>query len=81
MTYTPMSVQPWPDDRAVLFIHGVGSYAAADYDRVIQAFETTIGAAEWSRYAVYKMLWDPISDQIRRHGRSCPGCSDVAHRL
>lgn len=64
MPFTPQSVA-WPSDRAILFVHGVGSYKAGDYDNVKVAFESALGADEWKRYAVYEMFWDPISDAVR----------------
>src|SRR5262245_48213240 len=52
----------WPDNRALLLVHGVGDYKPGDYDRLKKALEQALGEEEWGRTAVYEMFWDPISD-------------------
>jgi hypothetical protein len=60
----PFKVQSktWPEDRALLLVHGVGDYRPGDYDRLKTALSDALGPDEWARFAIYEMFWDPISD-------------------
>lgn len=61
MPFVPQS-KPWPSDRALLLVHGVGDYKPGDYDRLKAALKAALGQEAWDQYAVYEMFWDPISD-------------------
>ena len=41
MPFEPETLQ-WPDRRAIVLIHGVGSYAKADYRKLQSALEAAI---------------------------------------
>jgi len=52
----------WPQDRAMLLVHGVGNYGPGDYESLKIALRNALGPDEWDSTAVYEMFWDPISD-------------------
>ena len=61
-----MAIQPqqslrWPADRAVLFIHGVGSSKPGDYDPLVEQFRQVLGA-EASRFALYFLYYDAVNE-------------------
>jgi len=60
LPFTPQS-RPWPAQRALLLIHGVGDYKPGDYDRLKDAVHAALGDPAWAEFAVYEMFWDPIS--------------------
>jgi hypothetical protein len=61
MPFVPES-QPWPDRRALVLIHGVGSYAKANYTRLLTELESAIGTTAWRQIAVYTTLYDVFND-------------------
>ena len=61
MPFVPQT-QPWPSDRALLLVHGIGDYKPGGYEDLKLALKAAIGGAAWDQYAVYEMFWDPVSD-------------------
>lgn len=54
--------QRWPGNRAVLLCHGVGNYAAGDYEGVREALRQAVGPAQWDSIAVYEVYYDHVND-------------------
>ncbi len=80
MAFQPESIA-WPDRRAVVLIHGVGSYAKADYKRLIQALEAAVGPAQWKKIAVYTTLYDVFNDWTAEKTRCASLVRDLVSRL
>ncbi|MEO8336857.1 MAG: hypothetical protein ABI664_17875 [bacterium] len=61
-----MAIQPpqslkWPADRALLFVHGIGSSKPGDYDPLVAQLRDVLGA-ESAKYAIYFLYYDAVNE-------------------
>jgi len=61
-----MAIQPpqtvkWPADRALLFVHGVGSSKPGDYDPLVAQLRDILGA-ESKKFAIYFLYYDAVNE-------------------
>jgi len=80
MAFTPQTLS-WPDRRAVVLIHGVGSYTKANYSTLIDALKTAVGAAAWNKIAVYTTLYDVFNDWTAEKTQCAALISELVSRL
>lgn len=80
MTFQPESLQ-WPERRAIVLIHGVGSYAKADYKKLLAALEAAVGAGQWRKIAVYTALYDVFNDWVAEKLRCAALVGELVDRL
>ncbi|MEP6729278.1 MAG: hypothetical protein ABJE10_01505 [bacterium] len=60
MAILPPQTQKWPADKAVLFIHGIGSSKVGDYDPIVAQLEAILGA-DSKQFALYFLYYDQIN--------------------
>lgn len=53
--------RPWPSNKAILLVHGVGNAGPGDYQDLVQAVQGSLGAAA-SDFAIYQLFYDEIND-------------------
>jgi len=80
MPFEPETLQ-WPDRRAIVLIHGVGSYAKADYRKLQSALEAAIGSAAWNKIAVYTTLYDVFNDWVAEKIQCASLVAELVDRL
>ena len=61
-----MAIQPpqslkWPSDRALLFVHGIGSSKAGDYDPIVAQLRDVLGAGS-AKFAIYFLYYDAVNE-------------------
>ncbi len=56
----PVSME-WPDNRALLLVHGIGDAGPGYYDEIIATLKHVPGV-DWDRYAIYPYLYDFLND-------------------
>ena len=61
MAILPPKSQQWPADRALLFIHGVGSSKEGDYDALVAQVVDLLGA-DAKRFAIYFLYYDQVNE-------------------
>src|SRR6266571_6537697 len=52
--------QPWPSDRAVLFVHGVGGAKPGDYDPLVAELKAVLGT-QAKKFAFYFLYYDQVN--------------------
>jgi hypothetical protein len=57
--------QKWPGDRAILFVHGIGSAHPGSYDPLVEQVETILGDAA-KKYAIYFFYYDQVNEWFAR---------------
>ncbi|MDB4915555.1 MAG: hypothetical protein JWM95_3199 [Gemmatimonadetes bacterium] len=55
--------QPWPGDRAILFVHGIGNAQPGDYTPLVQQLQAILGA-EAQSIAIYFLYYDVIDQAV-----------------
>lgn len=75
MAFQPISKR-WPDDRAILLVHGIGDLGGDYYNDVKEALRQALGD-EWDRYAVYPLYYEPLMDWFREKSQ----LADVIARM
>lgn len=60
MTFTPQSL-PWPSDRAILLVHGIGNAREGDYTELLGHVRTLLGA-QANTTAIYQLFYDQVND-------------------
>jgi len=60
MALTPIT-QTWPEDRAILFVHGIGNVKSGGYDTLINMVKQSLGD-QAGRFAYYPLYYDAIND-------------------
>ncbi len=55
--------QPWPEDRALLLVHGVGNARSGSYDDLVAQIRTILGAGA-DRWAIYVLLYDQVNEWL-----------------
>ncbi|MEP6765142.1 MAG: hypothetical protein ABJB66_12555 [Gemmatimonadaceae bacterium] len=64
MSFQPVSIANWPDDRAVLFVHGIGNASEGGISSFpLDEFKTALGA-DAKRFAIYTLNYDFINDWL-----------------
>ncbi len=53
--------QPWPSNRAVLLVHGIGNAKPGDYTELRQRVEAALGPAA-AETAIYQLYYDQVND-------------------
>ncbi len=53
--------QPWPSNRAVLLVHGIGNAKPGDYTLLRQRVEAALGPAA-ADTAIYQLFYDQVND-------------------
>ena len=61
MAILPPQTQKWPSNRAVLFVHGVGSSKQGDYDPLVDQLKTILDA-DAKKLAMYFLYYDQVND-------------------
>ena len=61
MAILPPQTHKWPSDRAVLFIHGIGSSKQGDYDPLVDQLKEMLGA-DAKKFAIYFLYYDQVND-------------------
>lgn len=61
MAIQPPQSQKWPADRAVLFVHGIGSSKPGDYDPIVAQLRGILGA-DAARLAIYFLYYDAVNE-------------------
>ncbi|MDB4889313.1 MAG: hypothetical protein JWL61_1168 [Gemmatimonadetes bacterium] len=61
-----MAIQPpqslkWPADRALLFVHGIGSSKVGDYDPIVAQLRDILGA-DSAKFAIYFLYYDAVNE-------------------
>ena len=61
-----MAIQPpqslkWPADRALLFVHGIGSSKIGDYDPLVAQLRDILGA-DSAKFAIYFLYYDAVNE-------------------
>ena len=61
-----MAIQPpqslkWPADRALLFVHGIGSSKPGDYDPLVAQLRDILGA-DSAKFAIYFLYYDAVNE-------------------
>src|SRR5215470_13776222 len=80
MPFQPESKR-WPDRRALVLVHGVGSYDLANYDDVLEELESAIGGDAWQNLAVYTTLYDVFNDWVAEKVQCATLVRDLVDRL
>ena len=61
MAILPPQTLKWPSDRAVLFVHGIGSSKQGDYDPLVDQLKALLGT-DARKFAVYFLYYDQVND-------------------
>jgi hypothetical protein len=61
MTSLSPQTQHWPEDRAVLFVHGVGNSKPGDYAPLVAQLEAILGS-DAKRFAMYFLYYDQYNE-------------------
>lgn len=56
-----LSSQPWPSNRAVLLVHGIGNAKPGDYTELRPRVEAALGPAA-AETAIYQLYYDQVND-------------------
>jgi len=56
--------QPWPSDRAVLLVHGVGNAKPGDYEQLVEILKAALGPAAGG-FAIYELYYDAINNWFK----------------
>jgi hypothetical protein len=80
MAFVPQSLT-WPDRRALVLIHGVGSYTKANYTRLLGELEAAIGSRAWDQIAVYTTLYDVFNDWMAEKLQCASLVEELVDRL
>ena len=65
MSWNPESVA-WPEQRAVLFVHGIGNAKPGDYDPLVAKFKTEIGTELADKLAIYFLYYDDLNNWMQQ---------------
>jgi hypothetical protein len=60
MSFDPVT-RKWPEDRAVLFVHGIGNTQPGDLDGLMDLVKQALGG-QAGRFAYYPLYYDQIND-------------------
>jgi len=63
MPFDPIT-QAWPEDRAILFVHGIGNVKPGDCDTLINMVKQSLGG-QAGRFAYYPLYYDAINDWFK----------------
>ena len=78
--FEPQSIA-WKSNRAVVLVHGVGSYTKPNYDGLIAALESAVGKTEWKKVAVYTTLYDVFNDWAAEKTQCATLAAQLVSRL
>lgn len=80
MSFTPLS-QPWPSNRALILVHGIGDYSAASYEPLLAALKAAVGADAWAQTAVYPLVYEQFNDMMAAKLSAAAELSKVVEHL
>lgn len=80
MSFVPQQ-QTWKGDRAIVLIHGVGDYKKGDYNKLLDALKTAVGATLWDKTAVYTVFYDLLNDWVKEKTQAANLCKELVDRL
>jgi hypothetical protein len=80
MPTLPPQTQPWPSDRALLFIHGIGNPSPGDYNALVQQVETLLGG-DAAKFAIYFLYYDQINQWIAAKLQVAQQCEQLVDAI